>query len=246
MISGLFNFLLYKPLLNALVLLTSVLPGADVGLAIIILTIIVRLVILPLSTKALETQAKMKELEPRLKEIREKYKDDRQEQAKLTMELYKEKGMNPLSGIFITLIQIPILIALYLVFSRGLSVNQEALYSFVHLPANMDLHLFGLLDLTLNSIPLAITAGVLQFFQMRLAVPALPKKKEGQEQSFSDDFARSMNVNMRYIMPAMIAFIGFKLPAAIVLYWTTNNLFMIVHELIRKRNKAQEQKSIQN
>ena len=243
MISSIFNIVLYKPLLNALVFFTMVIPGADVGLAIIILTVVVRFAILPLSSKALDAQVKMKELEPRLKEIKEKHKDDRQEQAKLTMALYKEKGMNPFSGIIIAVIQIPILIALYLVFSHGLPVKPELLYSFIHLPETLNFHFLGLLDLTTKNYFIAILSGVLQFYQMQLAIPALPKKQPGSAPSMADDFARSMNMNMRYVMPVMIAFIGFTLPSAIVLYWATNNVFMIVHELVRRKKKELQTKT---
>ena len=114
-----FKIVLYQPLLNALVLITALVPGGDVGVAIIFLTIVVKILLIPLSTKALETQEKMRDLEPKLRVIREKYKNDKRVQAERTMELYKTEGMNPLSGLMLTIIQIPILIALYFVFSHG-------------------------------------------------------------------------------------------------------------------------------
>ena len=94
------------------------------------------------------------------------------------------------------------------------------------------------------ALAIYLLAGLLaQFYQMQFAVPALPKKQPGAAASMADDFARSMNMNMRYVMPVMIAFIGFSLPSAIVLYWTTNNVFMIVHELIRRRKKELQNKT---
>jgi|SRR3989344_6288224 len=232
-----FKIVLYQPLLNALVLITALVPGGDVGVAIIFLTIVVKILLIPLSTKALETQEKMRDLEPKLRVIREKYKNDKRVQAERTMELYKTEGMNPLSGLMLTIIQIPILIALYFVFSHGLPFKPELLYSFVHLPAQLQFLFLGFIDLAKENYPLAIISGVSQFFQMQLAVPPLPKKDANHQKTLSDDFARSMNMNMRYVMPVMIAIIGLKLPSAIVLYWVTNNLFMIGHELIRRRKK---------
>jgi len=114
-----FNAVFYDPLYNGLVLLIDILPSADVGIAVIILTLLVKVLILPLSIKATRTQMKLKVLEPKIKELQTTYKDKREEQALKMMEMYREAKVNPFSSIFLLLIQLPIIIALYIVFARG-------------------------------------------------------------------------------------------------------------------------------
>ena len=104
--SFLYHALFFDPLYNLLVLLFKVLPWADAGVIVIILTIFVRLIMFPLSRKAVLTQVKMVEIGPELAKIKEQYKGNAEEQAKLTLALYKEKKVNPFSGIFIIIIQI--------------------------------------------------------------------------------------------------------------------------------------------
>lgn len=234
MISAVFNEIFYRPLFNALVFLTGVLPFHDLGLAVILLTVGVRLILFPLTHKATKTQNQMKMLEPELKKIKNDIKD-RQEQARLTMELYKQHGINPFSGIFLIFLQLPILIALYLVFREDLAANMNYLYSFVSFPETIHTNFFGFIELGKRSILLAALAGLSQFLQMKLAQPpkSLSAKKEGP------DFAKMMSLQMTYMMPVFIFIIAIRFPAAVSLYWTTINIFATVHEGI-VRKKAQK------
>src|SRR3989344_6179536 len=136
MISSIFHTALYQPLYNALVFLTSIIPGADIGLAVIALTIIVRFVLLPLSHKQRNTQAKMKLLEGDMAAIKKNHPDDKKVQGEKIMALYREHGVNPFSGFLLIFIQIPILLALYFVFTRGIPFSAIDLYGFVSLPNN--------------------------------------------------------------------------------------------------------------
>jgi YidC/Oxa1 family membrane protein insertase len=177
----------------------------------------------------------MKQLEPELKEIKEKFKKDKQEQAKKIMELYKEHGINPLSGFITLLIQIPIIIALYKVFLSGVKFDSSHLYSFITPPDYVNIKFLGFFDMTQKSYILAGLAGLSQFVQMKLAMPIV-KKIQGAARSFQDDFARSMSIQARYVMPLLIFFIALKFVSAIALYWTTMNIFAILHEaLVRKK-----------
>ena len=234
MISSLFNTLFYNPLYNGLVLLIDVLPWLDLGLAIILFTILVKLALFPLSQKSVRTQAKIKEVEPQIKEIKEKYKD-KQEQAVKTMELYKRENINPFSGFFVILIQIPIIFALYFIFLRAgfPEINTEILYQFVKIPKQINTVFIGLIDVLEKSFILALFAGITQFFQAKLASPKLEPKKEGA--GFGADFARSMSLQMKYVFPIIMFFIAYSISAAIALYLTTSNLFMIGQELYAKR-----------
>lgn len=235
--SNLYNFIFFKPLLNGLVLLVGYLPYHDIGISIVILTIVVRFIILPFTHKSTITQIKMRELEPDLKEIKSSFKNDPQAQARKTMELYKKHGINPLSGILTLIIQIPIIFALYKVFMGGVNFDAGSLYSFVSIPKEVNIKFLGLVDMTKNSYFLAFLASITQFFQMKLAIPPISKDNKGD--SFKDNLARSMNLQMRYVMPVFIFFISFKLSSAIALYWTTMNVFAIVHEAIVRRKAKQ-------
>lgn len=236
--SGIFSTLFYKPLYNGLIYTVSVIPGANVGVAIVFLTILVRAILLPFSHRSVVSQAKMRNIAPELEGIKEKYKEDKQEQAKKTMELYKAHGINPFSGCIVVLVQLPVLFALYFVFSRGLStLNTDALYSFVHMPSVVSMNFLGIM-LSGKSILLAVVAALSQYFQIKLSVPPTPPAAEGKEHSFKDDFARSFNAQMRFMLPLIVFGVSYTMPAAIALYWTTSNLFSIAHELYVKRKST--------
>ncbi|MDO8510129.1 MAG: YidC/Oxa1 family membrane protein insertase [bacterium] len=238
MLKALYNALFYKPLYNGLIFLLAVLPWGDAGIAVILFTCIVKLILFPLSRKAVETQLKMKQFEPEIESLKAKFKDDKQVQAVKLMEFYREKKVNPFSSFFVILIQIPIIFGLYFVFYKGglPVVNESLLYSFTPMPANINMEFLGLIDITNKSWILAILAGVSSFFQMKFSVPPI-KKKTGTS-SFGDDLARSMNFQMRYFMPIVVLFIAYSISGVIALYWTTSNLFTIGQELvIRKRMK---------
>ncbi|MCX6731553.1 MAG: YidC/Oxa1 family membrane protein insertase [Candidatus Parcubacteria bacterium] len=238
MISLIFNKVFYEPLLNSLVWLIGILPFHDVGFAVIILTIVVRLIIFPFTHNATVTQNKMKNLEPELKEIKEKFKNNSQEQTKKTMELYKRHGINPVSGILALFVQLPILFALYRVFLNGGGFDVSHLYHFISVPDFINTKFLGLIDMSKKSYILAGLASVSQFFQMRLAMPPL-KKSSNETNSFKDNLAKSMSIQMRYIMPFFIFYIALRFSSALALYWTTMNIFAIVHETI-VRKKAQK------
>lgn len=238
--SYLYNTFIYNPLYNGLILLAGYLPFLDAGVLIVLFTIIVKLILYPLSKKAVRTQAMMKIMEPELKALKEKYKNDKQAQALETMKLYKEKQINPFSSIFLLLIQLPIIFALYKIFySTGFSsIHTEILYSFVNIPPAIGTHFLGLIDVTQKSIVLALLAAVSQYFQIALSVPTIAKKVEGG--SFQDDFARNMQMQMKYIFPVMIFFISFNIASALSIYWITSNLFMIGQELYIRKQMAKE------
>lgn len=239
MISTLWHTIVYKPLYNTLIFFIGALPGQSVGGAIILLTIIVKLALYPLTGKSIKAQRAMKELEPELKQIREKHKEDKQLQAKKTMELYQERGVTPFSGCLPLFIQIPIIIGLYWVF-KDLKIDDAMFYGFVSKPTSLDMH-FLFFDLAKKSIILAGLSGVTQFIQTHLSLGRQPittptPTSEGKP-TFQEDFAKSMQVQMRYVLPVMISFIAFNTSAAVALYWTTSNILSIIQELLIRRKK---------
>ena len=181
----------------------------------------------------------MRTLAPHLEKLKEKYKDNKQEQAKKTMELYKEHGVNPFSGCLLVLIQLPIIFALYFVFFKGLpNLNAEHLYSFVTLPETVSMMFVGIM-LSKKSIILALLAAITQYYQIKLSIPPMAPAEKGAKPSFKDDFARSFNIQMRYMLPVIVFGISYTISAAVALYWATSNLFSIAHELYVKRKARQ-------
>jgi YidC/Oxa1 family membrane protein insertase len=233
MIHSLWNVILYQPLLNALAALVSIIPGGDVGIAVIVLTILVKVVLFPLSRKSIESQAEMNLLTPQLNKIKESGAT-KEEQAAQTFELYKKYKVNPFSGCLLLLIQIPIIFALYYVFLKGISFQNGVLYSFIHIPAHMNMIFLGLINISKKSLILAVLAGVSQSLQAHyMPKPAI---SGNTNPSFQDSFSKSMNMQMKYVFPFIIAFIAYNISGAISLYWITSNLFMVAQQIyIKKR-----------
>lgn len=243
---GFFKVILFIPLYNLLIFITSIIPGGDLGLAIIILTILVKLVIFPLYTKSVRTQIKMKAIEPKLKEIKEKYKDNLPEQSRQTMEIYRQEKINPFSTIIVLLIQIPIIISLFYVFQDSFTIHQDLIYSFITTPNQINTNFFGWFDLTANkNIILSVLTGLTQYLQVRFSLPSSPKKANKPGESFKDDLMRSMDLQMRYFMPLLTIIIAFTLPSAIALYWITSNSFSAIYEflVVKKIKKESETKA---
>ena len=151
-----FNEIIFRPILHLLVFVIDVIPGSDLGLAIILVTVAVRILLYPLSHKALVSQKKISQLQPKLKEIQKKYKDDRQKQSEAVMAFYKENNMNPFAGCLPFLIQLPIIIGMYRVFLTELSLETDGLYSFVSAPLYIHTNFLGLINLLEPSVILAL------------------------------------------------------------------------------------------
>lgn len=230
---GFFATIFYIPLYNAFIFCINFLSWHNAGLAVIVLTIIIRFILYPLSRSAIKTQLQMKQVEPELKKIRDTIKD-KQEQAKQTMQVYKDNGVNPFSSIFLLLIQLPILIALYQVFRSGLpKIDPTILYSFISAPAAVNMSFLGI-NLLTSSIILAFFAVVTQFIQLQLALPKVEKTKE---RSFQNDLAYTMNAQTKYILPLILFPIAYISPV-IALYLIASNTFMILQEVFVKRRLA--------
>jgi len=223
-----FNVILYQPFFNALVLIYVYLPGQDFGIAIIILTILIKVILYPLGAKAIHSQKTMSALQPKMKEIQEKFKDNKEQQSKAMMEFYKREKVNPFSGCLPLLVQLPILIALFQVFWRGFGQEQLSfLYSFIPNPGQIDTTFLGIMDLAEASIVLAVLTGIAQFIQTKMVVSKQKTSKKG-----SPDFSQMMQKQMLYFFPLFTVFILWRLPAAIALYWMVTTLFTIGQQYI--------------
>jgi YidC/Oxa1 family membrane protein insertase len=238
MIGAAFHSVIYVPLYNALVWLVDVLPMHDMGLAVIALTIAVRVVLIPLSRRAVETQMVMKELAPEIEALKVKHKDDKEAQGKAIFALYKERGVHPFAGLGLVLLQFPVLVGLYWVFSHGglPSVDSSLLYGFVRVPEYVHMDFLGLVPLSGHSISLAVAATISQLIYTRLSMGAPATVDPSPvESTLSGDLAKSFDTQARYVLPLFIGVISYSVAAAAPLYWTTSNLFMIAQEYVSGR-----------
>ena len=237
--SYLFNTLLYQPLYNGFIFLVGAFPWIDAGIVVIIFTILIKIIIFPLSQKAIKSQMAIKEIQPEVDALKTKYKDNRQEQSLKILDLYRSKGVNPFAGVLLALVQLPILIALYMVFYKGGigTIHMETLYTFVEAPTHIKTVFIGLLDIREKSILLALIVAIAQYAQISFTLPKTKPKvyQNGEKPSFGDDLAKSMTWQMKYVMPIVIFFVAQSFAAIVSLYLLTSSLFAIGQELYLRR-----------
>jgi YidC/Oxa1 family membrane protein insertase len=224
----------------------NIIPGQDIGIAIIMLTLLVRFVLYPINTKAIKSQKRLQEIQPKMKEIQAKYKNDKEKQAKELMGLYQKHKINPMSGCFPILIQFPILIALYWVFLNGFKDESlSIIYPFISNPGHIDPMFIGFVNLSETNIVLAFIAGILQYFQTKMIMGNKKEedkkedKKEKTPEEKTQDFAQSMSKQMIYLMPILTFVFAMSFPSGLALYWAVTTLFAIVQQslIMRKQDK---------
>ena len=239
MISAFFHTFFYNPLYNALVALVALVPGSDVGVAIIILTILIRLILLPFSLSAARTQRAMKILEPKIKALKETHKGDKEREAVETLALYKAAEVNPFASILIALIQIPILLALYWVFiyEPFPAINLARLYALTPIPHTASLEFLGLISVAGKSLLLAILAGLTQLLQAHMALSGTMKPTPGGTQG---DFQKIIGMQLKYVFPFLIAIISYTTSGAVALYFIATNLAGSAQEWHVRRVIAKE------
>lgn len=243
--SDFFTIVLYQPLLNGLVALYHVF-GDNFGLAIIAITVIVKVVTYPLTKPSMEMAKKQKEIAPELRKLKEKYKDDKQVFLKKQMELYKEHGINPASGCLPQIIQIVILIFLYRVFTDLLQANglisEHVLkyiydFDFVRFAQGESLNtqflVYNLASVD-KTYTLPILSAIAQFVmsKMMMASNKGTEKIVKSTPDTTDDLMYNMQESMTYTFPIMTLFIGISLPAGLSLYWLVSTILGIVQYLI--------------
>lgn len=240
-----FQSIIYQPIYNALVFLYNVIPGQDFGVAIIVTTVFLKLLLVPVSKKQIESQKKLQELQPKIKEIQNKHKNDKEKQTKELMDFYKKNKANPLSGCLPLVVQLVFLLAIYRVFinisAAGLVIKTEDLYSFVADPGKIN-HLFlGIVDLTKPNMILAVMAAAAQYFQTKMLMGKNKKENEDKDKKSDGkpDFASMMSKQMLYLGPFMTFFIGIKFAAGLALYWLVSTLFMLGQQMYINRNQKQ-------
>jgi YidC/Oxa1 family membrane protein insertase len=213
------------------------------GLAIIVVTILIRLLLFPLAQKSTRAQIALQKLQPEIEKIRDEHKDDKQVQTQKIMEFYQKNKVNPLGSCLPLLLQLPIIFALYQVFNTGLSIeNLTTLYDFVPRPETLNTVFVGIIDLTERNIALAVIAGAFQFVQSRMLTAKNKKQQAVKPKTTGDmpDIGNMMSKQMTYFMPIITVFIGSTLPAALTLYWVVVTLFAIVQQYFLQKKFKQE------
>jgi YidC/Oxa1 family membrane protein insertase len=240
MITDLFNTIFFQPILNLLVWLYVTVPGHDIGVAIILLTILVKLVLYPLTHFQIKQQRAMQELQPKIEEIRKRLKDDKEKQAAELMELYKKEKVNPATSCLPLLLQLPVFIALFHALRVGLeSQGFGMLYPFVPNPQTINAMFIGIFDLAKPNYILAVLAGIIQFWQTRqilrppaATVSAPPAEVADSKGAKDESMTAIMNKQMAYMMPIMTIVIGFTLPGGLTLYWLTMSLLTVAQQAL--------------
>jgi YidC/Oxa1 family membrane protein insertase len=227
----LWQTIFYRPILNVLIYFYETIAFRNFGLAIILVTVLIRLILYPLFHKSAKAQMIMQRMQPKIKKIQEAHKNDREKQSQELMALYKEHGVNPLSSIFLLIIQLPIMIGLYWVVRSGLMPgNLTGLYSFVAQPGMINTIFLHIINVAQPNILLILCAALAQYFQAKLALyrdpsntsPLSPAEKIGRQ--------------MVFIGPLVTIFIFYSLPAAVGLYWLVTSLFSIGQQIVINRH----------
>lgn len=227
---NLFNTYLVTPFFNALILIYNFLPLQDIGLATIILTFIIRLVFFPIFYKSTRQQIIMNRLQPKLLKIQKEYKDDKEKQVKAQFALYKKHKVNPMSGCLLTLLQLPIIFAVYRVFLNGFSSQRMAdLYGFVSRPEIVNTIFLGFINLSKPNLGLALISAFLQFISSKMLFPSSKNTGADQPQP-AQKMTNIMQKQMVFLGPIMTLIILVSLPSIIALYWTATTVFSIVQQ----------------
>lgn len=231
MFSFLYNELLWRPLFNGLIFFYTILPFADLGVSIIILTIVIRTILAPVLWKAQKAQKDLQFIQPEIKKIQSQFKNDKEGQGKALMEVYARHKVNPFSGCLLIFIQFPILIALLSVFQNFNASRLAYLYPFISHPGTINTISFGFLDLAKGNIALGVIAAITQYIQSKMTIVEQPKDA-------GNSFAKSFQTQTLYIFPVMILLWSYTFPSALTLYWTIMNIFGIVQEIIMRKLSA--------
>ncbi len=239
-----FHSFIYQPVYNILVFFYDVIPGHDFGIAIIMTTLLIKVLFIPLSRKQIESQKKMQELQPIIKDLQKKYKDDKEKQTKAIMDLYREHKANPFSGCLPLIVQLIVLIAIYRVIinisEAGFIINAGDLYAFIANPETVK-HLFlNFLDLSKPNYALAFLSAIAQYYQTKMLLQSgVAKALSAEKDPSTPDFAEIMNKQMLYLGPGITFFIGVTFPAALALYWLFSTLFMIFQQAVIFKSKPE-------
>lgn len=226
----LYKEIFYRPILNLLIFFYNTIGLHNLGFSIIIATLFIRAILFPFFHKGAKQQMLMQRIQPHIKKIQEKHKDDRDQQGRALMELYKEHGVNPFSGILLLIIQMPIIIAFYWVVQSGVGPGQlTGLYSFISAPASLNTIFLGM-NLVKANIFLILAAAIAQYFQAKLALYKAPGGNNTLTQT--EKIARQMV----FVGPLITILVFYNFPAALGLYWLVTSVFSAIQQYFVNKN----------
>ena len=219
-----YKTLIYNPILDSLVFIYQNMSFSDLGIAVILLTLLIRIVLFPLFWKSTKDQLIIQKIQPEVKRIQKEKKGDSQAQAKEMMALYKKHKLNPLSSIFLLIVQLPIFFALFKIFTSEISNGA------------FDNTLFlGFINLSDKGVELAFVAAVLQYIQLKLSMKLAPQKGGMSPQKI-----------MIIAAPILTVVILWNLPKALSLYWIAMTVFSIIQQIIMNKHVAKNEKKEKN
>ena len=239
-----FAELIYRPIYNLLIFFYNVIPGHDMGVAIILVTVALKLIMYPLSAKSIKSQKEMQRVQPLISELQKKYKDQKEKLSQELMALYKKEKVNPFSSCLPLLIQFPFLIAVFQVFRTGIASDDSLkfLYPFITNPGHLNsTAFFGTIDLlAIHNVVLALLAGIAQYYQAKMLVTKKPPMAVPGSQD--EKMTAMMNKQMLYMMPVITVVIGYTMPTGLVLYWFLTTALTALQQVIifRKNKKTAE------
>lgn len=227
LISFIFRLLVYQPLLNAMVFLYEFLPGNDFGIAVVTLTLSIRILLYPLNQAAIKAQKALADLQPKLEELQMRFQNKKEELAQETLRLYREAHVNPFASLLPFLVQLPILIALFQLLGRNLGKGEgiSLLYPFIPKPGSINFQMFGVIDGTKPLAVFALIAGALQFIQAKMMTPSPSAQKRS-------DFEKILQQQTLYFFPFLTFIILLRLPSALALYWIVTTIFSLGQQYI--------------
>jgi YidC/Oxa1 family membrane protein insertase len=226
-----FQTFFYQPILNLLVFIYDIVPGQDLGIAIVLLTIVIKILLLPLSKQSIKSQKALQDLQPKVEELKKKYANNKEEMGRKMMALYKENKVNPFSSCLPLLIQLPFLIAVFRVFREGFKNGVlDLVYPFIERPESINTLSLGFLELSKPNVYLAFLAGAAQYWQARLMM-SKKKAEKKKDESKQEDMMAIMNKQMLYMMPILTVFIGLTLPGGLSLYWFLTTVLTAVQQI---------------
>lgn len=251
---NIFDSLIVHPIINILLFIYQVLSIVNLpyalGFSIIVLTIIIRLILYPLTGAQIRASKKMQDLNPHLKNLKEKHKNDAKTLQAETMRLYKEHGVNPAAGCLPVLVQLPVIWGLYSVLIKIINlgqntiveVNKIAYFDFLQISKIWDTNFFGI-PLGQNPshlikiigpliILVPLLTGVFQFIQSKMLITSPVKKDNKEKGKQKEDFATAFQSQSLYIFPIMIGFFSYTFPIGLSLYWNTFTIFGIIQQYL--------------
>lgn len=238
-----FNTILTQPIFNLLVFLYNIVPGNDIGIAIILITILIKAALFPLSQQSIKGQKALQDLQPKIEELKKQHKGNKEKMAQEMMALYKQEKVNPMSSCLPLLIQLPFLIAVFHVFNTGLQQDSlDMLYSFVSNPGSLNTISFGFIDLAESNFVLAVITGLAQFWQTKMLIHKRQPKVDGSK---DEDMMANMNKQMMYFMPIITVVIGSSLPAGLVLYWLLTTVLTGVQQKFLFNKKKDDDNKVE-